>query len=110
MTDSSSSQPQPQSKPDPRIVFGTHCTWWDSIDKVGHTPPGKSGITLPCCPNCGDMLFEVPNIDIWWRDVDKHAEHSPGYREMMEYGRGRCFPTISFLANSYHYYLKMRDA
>lgn len=76
---------------DTRIAYGTRCSWWDSIDKVGKTPP-HNGISIPCCPHCGSPLFEVPDEQSWFAGVDKHDAKNPGYRAFVEWLRGRCFP------------------
>jgi hypothetical protein len=73
-------------KRDTRIAYGTHCTWWDSIHRVGRTDPGVKGLSIPCCPHCGSTLFEFDH---------------PGYRRMMEWARGKCFPTMSALQSAY---------
>ena len=76
---------------DPRIVYGATCSWWDSIDKVAKKPSG-----LPSCPNCGGVLFEVSSEKVWWADVDRHdRERDPGYRQFIEWSRGKCFPDHS---------------
>lgn len=73
---------------DPRIVYGARCTWWDSIDKVGRTGSG-----LPGCPHCGSPLFETPDEATWWAGVGAYERDGhPGYRELVEWGRGRCLP------------------
>lgn len=80
-----------------RVVYGVRCTWWDSIDKVATTDSG-----LPVCPHCGSPLFESPDLATWWQAVDRYeAEEQPGYRAMMEWARGRCFPSLTALATMY---------
>ena len=74
---------------DTRVVYGAGCTWWDSIDKVAKTSSG-----LPSCPFCGGVLFEMAGEDLWWQGVDEYATAEPGYREFIEWLRGRCLPTI----------------
>jgi hypothetical protein len=78
---------------DTRIVYGAHCAWWDSIEKVG-TRPFRTGApgTMPCCPHCKNMLFEMPDQKTWWDGVDKHEQNgNPGYRAFIEWLRGKCF-------------------
>lgn len=70
-----------------RIVYGARCTWWDSITKAGQLP--DSG--LPCCPHCRGVLFEVPNDVAWWASVAEHDQDNPGYRQLIEWSRGKCF-------------------
>lgn len=76
---------------DTRIVYGATCRWWDSIDKASST----DGSGLPCCPICGGVLFEVPTAEAWWRDVDDfEADGHPGYRELLEFTRGKCYKSM----------------
>ncbi|TAL28984.1 MAG: hypothetical protein EPN98_21315 [Phenylobacterium sp.] len=85
------------TRPDRRIVYGANCVWWDSIDKVA-AKPTPSGRGLPCCPHCGSVLMEVPSIEHWNRNMDRYeADGHPGYRAMMEWSRGKCFPTMTAL-------------
>ena len=79
---------------DDRIVYGMRCVWWDGIEKVGRTPP-RGGISVPCCPHCGGVLYEMPSPKEWWAGVDKHqAAGHPGYRDFIEWLKGKCFPTV----------------
>lgn len=82
-----------------RIAYGATCTWWDSIDKV-HT----TGTGLPCCPRCHGVLYEVADEATWWKAADRYAEEhgEDGYRAMMEWARGRCFPAFAVLVAAYH--------
>lgn len=87
---------------DTRIVYGMRGTWWDSIDKVGHAPPGPSGHSIPICPCCGSPLFEMDSIEQWWAQVDAYeAKGHPGYRAMTEWGRGKCFQNMAALEAAY---------
>ncbi len=92
--------------PDTRIPYGARCTWWDSIDKVGvrqgSNPLGGPPMRLPCCPHCRNMLFEVEDEATWWRGIDKYeADGHPGYRAIMTFGRGKCFPNLAALTAAY---------
>lgn len=77
---------------DRRLVYGARCTWWDSIDKIGKTPT-RNGVSLPCCPHCGGMLFEMENEKPWWEGVERYEREKPdpGYRKLVEWSRGKCF-------------------
>jgi len=87
---------------DNRIAYGARCMWWDGIRKVGKTAPGPSGHSLPCCPHCGGMLFEMDNEGQWFAGVDRHEKNgNPGYRAMVEWGRGKCFGTYDDLKRAY---------
>lgn len=90
---------------DTRIVYGAVCTWWDSIQKVGRTPPTPNGHSLPACPHCKGVLFEMRDEAAWWRGVDAYeATGHPGYRAMTEWARGKCFRTSSLLGAAYSTY------
>lgn len=81
---------------DTRIVYGARCTWWDSIDKIGKLPGG-----LPCCPHCNSPLFEMESETEWFDSVDRYAQTHPGYREKIEWGRGKCFVGLGGLDRAY---------
>lgn len=83
---------------DKRIVYGARCFWWDSIDRAGRTPPGPSGISLPCCPFCGSVLMEVPDLGIWWRgnrDAIDEGRAPADHLALLRWSRGKCFPTLA---------------
>lgn len=102
---------------DTRIVYGIRCLWWDSIDKVGTTPPFRRGRLepnpnggparyindgagplspgLPCCPHCRGLLLEMPSMDAWMAGVPAHEAKHPGYGEMLKWSRGKCFKTAA---------------
>ena len=83
--------------PDTRVVYGSRCSWWDSIDKASATGSG-----LPVCPFCKCPLFEMESEEEWWKNVDSHEKKShPGYRGMIEWGRGKCFPGYKTLQREY---------
>lgn len=86
--------------PDTRIVYGARCSWWDSIDKVS-TIETPSGHGLPCCPNCQSPLYEVPSEAEWFAGVNEHATKEPGYREFIEWARGKCFPNFDVAKTAY---------
>lgn len=75
---------------DPRVVYGARCAWWDTIEKTATVNGKPDG--LPCCPNCGSPLFEVASESVWWNGVEAHDDMNPGYREFVEWLRGKCFP------------------
>lgn len=86
---------------DKRIAYGVGCTWWDSIYRVGKTPM-SGGISLPCCPFCKSMLFEVPSEQSWFAGVDAHEKDgNPGYRKLIEWNRGKCFKNMADLKKAY---------
>jgi len=89
--------------PDERIVYGAGCTWWDSIDKAGKAAPSRSGHRLPGCPHCGGLLYELDNERLWWAGVDGFAARTgnAGYRNMIEWSRGKCFKNVSDMKAAY---------
>ena len=83
------------------IVCGVRCTWWDTIDKVAKTPDRGDGIRIPCCPHCGSVLYQF-EPDRWWKNVDGHeARHEPGYRKLIEWMQGKCFPSMTAAKAAY---------
>jgi hypothetical protein len=86
---------------DTRIAYGARCTWWDSIQNVG-----KHG-RLPCCPQCGNVLYEMPDEATWYNGATRYeAEGHPGYRAMVEWARGKCFANYAELKAAYKAELK----
>ena len=93
---------------DSRFCYGANCTWFGSIHEVGSAPTNISkrfsdGHSLPCCPLCGGMLFEMQDEGEWWAGIDGFergeyplptAHPHPGYRAMWEWQRAqkKCFP------------------
>lgn len=73
---------------DTRHVYGARCTWHGSITQIG-----KRG-DLPCCPHCGNMLFEVDTEAKWQEGVDKFNAGHPGYTDFCQWlnENGRCWP------------------
>lgn len=74
------------------IAYGARCVWWDDKSKVASKDGTSTG--LPCCPECGGVLFESDEKD-WWAGVDEVATTIPRYREFIEWQRGRCFPAFA---------------
>ena len=73
---------------DTRIVYGSKCCWWDSIDKIATI----GELRLPCCPHCKGPLYEAATIEEWYKDVDAYARaEDPKYREYVDWIRGKCF-------------------
>jgi len=87
---------------DERIAYGVRCVWWDSIAKVGHIA-GPSGHTLPACPHCGGVLYEMRDEATWWAQVERTetlGEH-PGYRKFITWLRGQCFVRLDEAVAAY---------
>lgn len=76
---------------DARIAYGARCTWWGSIHEVSTLPSG-----IPCCPSCRGVLMEMPDLETWERNVEKHAEKSGDreYPAFIRWLRGRCLPNV----------------
>lgn len=85
---------------DERLAYGARCSWFGPIQEVGTRGASK----LPCCPHCGNMLFEMPTHAEWWSGVDSYErQQHPGYRVMLEWQRDqkKCFSGIHGLAAAY---------
>lgn len=98
------------------IVYGTGCVWWDWIENCGKTPAiSVRGIdgreyprhSLPCCPHCGGVLYQI-DPETWFGKADRYEYEGrdgdgphPGYRAMLEWQRGKCFPTLESVAAAY---------
>ncbi len=78
---------------DERIIYG-FCTWWDSIDKAG-----DKGI--PCCPKCKSNLFEMESIEIWNAKVAGFDYNHKGYKNFIDWLRGKCFKTYKMAYANY---------
>lgn len=103
-----SKEPTPeQIAKNPKIVYGAACTWWDSIWNCGKTPPIRARPTgefhsLPCCPHCGSVLFEVSNIEEWNAGMERFEQAGhPGYIKMMNWAKGKCFKNMAELKSTY---------
>lgn len=95
---------------DKRIVYGAQCTWWDSIAKADRVPLGASGHGVPCCPHCQGVLFEIPSEECWFDAIKRHeANDNPGYRSVMEFGRGKCFQTYDELKQAFEKAYKVKN-
>lgn len=87
---------------DTRIVYGARCAWWDSINKIGKTAPDLRGHSLPCCPFCGSVLFEMSSMKEWNAGVERYeAAGHPGYGKMITWARGKCFPNMTAMNKAY---------
>lgn len=95
--------PQPSVRADTLIVFGARCVWWDSIDKAGSIPrPNSPFGGLPCCPHCKSVLLQMDESQ-WWSGVERYEREQPepGYRQMIEWQRGKCFPSVDHVRAAY---------
>lgn len=81
---------------DTRIVYGARCTWWDSIDKV------MVMAGLPRCPHCMGVLYEMENIAQWNAGSQRYGANFPGYVQLIEWCRGKCFPDLDAAVEAYH--------
>ncbi len=81
---------------DERYVYSATCSWHGSIKEVGRTVP-RNGISLPCCPHCGGVLFEVHNKELWDEGARKYeAAGHTHYVEFLEWTRtkSRCWKSL----------------
>lgn len=94
---------------DTRFCYGARCTWFGSIHEVGKTPE-LNGHSLPCCPLCGGVLFELKSEADWWEPIAdftignyENGKPHPGYRSMFVWQRENklCFSDIAALVEAY---------
>src|SRR6478736_1018779 len=82
-----------------RIIMGAECTWWDTADKAKLGGP-DNGLLL--CPHCGGLTYDMINWDIFMAAIDTQAlDKAPGYRSIVEWGRGQCFNDSHALERAY---------
>lgn len=85
---------------DTRIVYGAQCMWWGDIKDIGKR--GSGDVTIPCCPHCSGVLFEMRNPEEWWKGVDEFQEKGhPGYHDFIAWLKGKCFPDRAAAKLSY---------
>lgn len=88
----------PQTSTDTRIAYGAMCCWWDVIQKVAT----RKDSGLPCCPTCGGLLLEVPDMDTWMAAArTAEADNRPGYADFITWMQGRCFKTMAAAGHAY---------
>lgn len=90
-------KPRHDPPPDPQLhVYGVGCTWHGKISEVGKTPE-ENGISLPCCPRCGSMLFQTNEQD-FWRGAEKFAieQNVPNYVHFLHWLNQveKCWPKM----------------
>lgn len=82
------------------VVYGVNCTWWDFIKNAGfHEMP--DGHKLPCCPNCGSVLYQMPSRD-WWKSVSEYKGYAD-YPNLIRWMRGKCFEKMSDAIYAYEH-------
>jgi hypothetical protein len=81
------------------IAYGARCTWWDSKDRVGLR--GDGIYKIPCCPFCGNVLFEMSEVDWSARMKTYEAAGHPGYADMITWARGKCFMNLFAMTVAY---------
>lgn len=106
-------------RPDTRYCYAVACSWHGPISEVGkskpmpkttafvgNTPLQIGGNSLPCCPYCGSMLFEVPSKEKWDEGVAQHeAKGHSGYTEFLAWTRTQkqCWPTLRTACTIYEF-------
>lgn len=104
-------------KIDTRYTYGAGCSWHGPIAKVGKTAPtpvrmatigGRQipigGHSLPCCPHCGGMLYEMPTEREWWLGARNHEKK--GHLNYVVFllwtaEQSRCWPSLRDAARAY---------
>ena len=78
-------------------VFYGLCTFWTDDWNLMRTTRSQ----IPRCPKCGAVGFEMDKRE-WWRLIEEHeAKGHPGYKAMMTWARGKCFPNFSSLESAW---------
>ena len=80
-------------------VNGQRCTWWD-------TPENAAKSIVPACPYCGGPVATWEVSD-WWDRVNDTEKNLPGYRKLIEWGRGKCFEDFEHLQAAFNHARKM---
>ena len=95
---------------DTRFVYGATCAWIGPIQAVGNTkthprhqalmkaanaPQKIADASLPCCPHCGGMLFELPSRDDYMRGVPDFDKQHPGYAKFVAWWEEKCKTTCA---------------
>lgn len=88
-----------------KVVYGISCTWWDLIDNVTY----NEGI--PTCPNCGGLLYELPDLENWFLEVARYAKEIqwPGYNDFVEWLQGRCYPDLDVAKVGYEIFNESKE-
>ena len=76
-------------------VYSAACSWSGPISKVGKTPP-NNGISIPCCPHCGAVLFQTDENE-WAQGIVAHvAKGHANYDKYIAWSesQSRCWPTF----------------
>jgi hypothetical protein len=70
---------------DKRYVYSAGCTFHGPIDQIG--TKGPPGMSLPCCPSCQSMLFEMETEKQWHEQIAAHAakKQDPNYAAFMKW-------------------------
>lgn len=83
-------------------MHGARCTWWGPIRQASRLLHPAPGPGMLCCPHCGGLLLEVPTEAKWWRHVDDvERDGHVGFRALMIWLRGRCFPSLDLAEAAY---------
>jgi hypothetical protein len=80
------------------IFYGAHCTRWEMPEKAGR----RGEPTIPCCPHCNGVLFQIESEVHWIADALRHENNGhPDYASILRWGRGQCFPNAAILARHF---------
>lgn len=107
-----------ETTPDTRIAYGAQCSWWGDIKDVGTKAIDMSKNeariggrlvrelmmdlpeterSLPCCPVCKGMLYELDSEADYLAAAEKYAtdQHDQTYVEFVKWAKGKCFRTVA---------------
>ncbi len=79
------------------IVYGVRCTWWGNIEEAGKLSNG-----IPCCPQCGSVLFQIDKKE-WHDGISKVEKEKPGYKDFVQWLHDckMCFPSYDNAKKAY---------
>lgn len=81
------------------VVYGAQCSWIGALADAGAIPM-EHGDSMPCCPHCQGPLFEISRAQ-WDSTLAERDARTPGYRDLIAWMWGRCYPSFSIAQSAY---------
>lgn len=88
-------------------TYSANCSWHGPIAEVGKTTARREPLiikgikvpdmSLPCCPFCGSVLFQVDSVATWNNGALEHERKGhANYVEFLNWTRqqSRCWPSL----------------